>query len=171
MYRDSLHHLRTIWQDISPRERRLISWGVGLLLPILVYMQIWQPIQTQRERLAVRVEELRNQLAQMLAAGEEARRLRALPSRRLVISPAQAARRAAGRFQIQDNLQAVADNADQAQVSFSQVPFSAWTRWLAELDHMGIVIRSCDVAVSETPGLVNASVVLARRNGEMGASP
>ena len=50
------------WNRRSQRERRIVSAGLTLLLGLIIWLGIWDPVQQSREKLAQRNIKLQNEL-------------------------------------------------------------------------------------------------------------
>ncbi len=158
------NRLREFLDGLAPRERNLIAAGLLVLLPVGFYLYVWQPINAERERLAQRVGQLRGELAQLRADGEEIKRLRAQPPMRGADSLEAGARAAAARFGLSPQ-QAVltAQGSDRLLVSMDSVAFDTWLRWVAELGLQGVSLAACKVESLPAPGTVRVRATLDRK--------
>lgn len=151
------------WRDLGRRERGLILAGLGVLLPVALYLYLWQPLTTQRERLHDEVQRLRGDLASLRADAEEIARLRQQPQGSPGASAEALARAAAARQGIDDRLGAVtASGNDRLMVEFAAVPFTPWLAWLGELGATGHGVVACDIELAAQPGELRVQVTLAR---------
>lgn len=149
------------WRDLGGRERRLIVAGLAVLLPVALYLYVWQPMSAQRERLHGQVERLRGEIASLRADAEEIARLRQQPQGS-ANAEAQA-RAAASRLGIADRLASVtAQGSDRLVVEFAAVPVTPWLAWLGELGAAGLGVAACTIEPAAQPGEVRAQVTLAR---------
>lgn len=153
------------WANLAPRERRLITLGLSVLLPVALYFYLWQPLAAERARLDERVGQQRGALAQLRADSEEVQRLRAQAPVRGASSLIATARLAAARFQLEDKLTEVTPQGDERlQVEMREVAFAAWLRWIGELGVQGVTLDACQVDALPTPGQVRARATLLRGN-------
>ncbi len=155
--------IRLFWDGLALRERGLIIFGMVVLLPVGLYLYLWQPATAERARLSVRVQQLRGELAQLRADGEEVQRLRAQAPAGSGESLVTLARQSAARFglpEAKDGL--TAQGNDRLQVELPSVGFDAWVRWLGELGVHGVSLAACQVEALPTPGLVRVKATLVR---------
>jgi len=155
--------LQTYWDGLASRERNLIAVGLFVILPLGLYLYVWQPVQAERARLAIRVEQLRGELAQLRADSEEIKRLRGQAPIRSGNNLEITARQAAARFGLPDVPGAMtAQGNDRLLVNLEAVAFDAWVRWLGELGVQGISLASCKVESLPMAGQVRIKATLAR---------
>jgi type II secretory pathway component PulM len=158
-----LPRFQAFWDGIAARERALILFGVAVLLPVGLYLYVWQPVVAERARLSVRVVQLRGELAQLRASGEEVKRLRAQAPARGGVPLEVAARQAALRFGLPDAAGGLtAQGGDRLLVNLDGVAFDAWLRWLGELGGQGVSLVACQIESLPTPGLVRIKATLGR---------
>lgn len=69
--------MRQWLQGLQARERAVLGFGLALLLVVLGYSLVWQPLQIQRERLRLRLADQQQLMSWMQGAAAEIRRLRA----------------------------------------------------------------------------------------------
>lgn len=151
------------WANLAPRERALIATGLLVLLPVALYFYLWQPLAAERARLDTRVGQLRGELAQLRADGEEVKRLRGQAPVRGAATLEATARLAASRFQLEDKLAEVStQGGDRLVVNMEGVAFDAWLRWVGELGVQGVTLGDCKVEALPEAGLVHARATLRR---------
>lgn len=154
---------RLFWDGLALRERGLILFGLAVLLPVGLYLYVWQPATAERARLSVRVQQLRGELAQLRADGEHVRSLRAQVPAGRGESLETLARQAAARFGLPDAKGGlIPQGNDRLQVELPSVGFDAWIRWLGELGVQGVSLAACQVDALPTPGLVQVKATLVR---------
>jgi general secretion pathway protein M len=156
--------IQDIWDGLAPRERNLVAAGLLVLLPLGLYLYVWQPLAADRIRLDKRVQQLRVEAAQLRADSEEIKRLRAQTPIRAGETLEATARLAAARFGLTDKLGAMTpQGGDRLLVNMEGVSDAAWFRWVGELGVQGVSIKACKVEALPTPGLVRASATLSRQ--------
>jgi general secretion pathway protein M len=149
--------------SLAPRERKLVLLGLMLLLPLGLYLYLWQPLNSERARLTVRVQQLRGEVAQMHIDSEEIKRLRAQAPLRSAQSLEDLARLLAPRFGLPDLKSSLsAQGSDRLMVQLDSVAFDAWIRWLGELGTQGVSLSACQVESLPTPNLVRVKATLVR---------
>jgi type II secretory pathway component PulM len=154
---------RGFWGELAARERVLIGVGLLVLLPVGFYLYVWQPVTAERARLAVRVDQLRGELARLRADSEAVKRMRGQPPISTGDTLENAARQAAARFGLAIAPEALtAQGGDRLLVNLNGVAFDAWVRWLGELGAQGVSLLSCKVEALPEPGQVRVKATLAR---------
>jgi type II secretory pathway component PulM len=154
---------RGFWGELAARERVLIGVGLLVLLPVGFYLYVWQPVTAERARLAIRVDQLRGELAQLRADSEEVKRLRMQPPIPAGDTLENTARQAAARFGLSMAPNALtAQGGDRLLVNLDGVAFDAWVRWLGDLGAQGVSLAACKVEALAEPGQVRVKATLAR---------
>jgi len=155
--------LYELWDGLAARERNLIALGLLVLLPVGLYLYVWQPVNAERARLTLRVEQLRGELARLRANAEEIKQLRAQAPIRGADTLLATARMAASRFGLPEQPGAMTQQGgDRLLVSLDGVAFDAWLRWVGELGIQGVSLAACKVEALPAPGLVRVKATLAR---------
>jgi general secretion pathway protein M len=150
------------WQQLQPRERRLLGVGSVLVAIVLLYVVAFEPAWQGRQRLASELPVLRTQLAQMEAMAAEARQLAGLAGTR--DTPEQV------RAQVEQSLEAAGLRQQVAQFShtdrlidlrFEPVSFAHWLGWF-DTALRETRLRVVDVAIERAaaPGQVSARLTL-----------
>lgn len=157
------HQAMQRWRDLGGRERRLMVAGLALLLPVTMYLYLWQPMTAQRERLHGEVERLRGEVASLRADAAEIVRLRQQPPGGSGTDPHAQVRAVAARLGLADRLASVtAQGGDRLAVEFAAVPFTPWLAWLGELGAAGLEVVTCTIEPTAQAGEVRVQVTLAR---------
>jgi general secretion pathway protein M len=161
----NLESLRQFWSEREPRERALLASGASLAGAALLYLALVEPAFSAIARLQRALPNTRAQSAQLEALLTE---VRALKSRPPVAGAAGADTPAA----IEKSLAAaglkavrVVPLADGAlQLTFANVPYAAWSVWLAAAEReLGMHAISVTAKATAAPG--NADVELTLRSG------
>ena len=151
------------WDGLAARERGLIVFGLAVLLPIGLYLYIWQPVTEERARLTTRVQQLRVELTQLRADAEEIKRLQSQIPVRGGNSLEVVARQSAALFGLPDMERSLsARGNDRLEVNLESVAFDAWLRWLGELGLQGVSLATCKIEAMPEPGMVRIKATLAR---------
>ena len=151
------------WDGLAARERGLIVFGLAVLLPIGLYLYIWQPVTEERARLTTRVQQLRVELTQLRADAEEIKRLQSQIPVRGGNSLEVVARQSAALFGLPDLERSLsARGNDRLEVNLEGVAFDAWLRWLGELGLQGVSLATCKIEAMPEPGMVRIKATLAR---------
>ena len=151
------------WDGLAARERGLIVFGLAVLLPIGLYLYIWQPVTEERARLTTRVQQLRVELTQLRADAEEIKRLQSQIPVRGGNSLEVVARQSAALFGLPDMERSLsARGNDRLEVNLESVAFDAWLRWLGELGLQGVSLATCKIEAMPERGMVRIKATLAR---------
>jgi general secretion pathway protein M len=151
------------WDGLAARERGLIVFGLTVLLPVGLYLYVWQPVTEERTRLATRVQQLRIELTQLRTDAEEIKRLQSQMPVRGGNSLEVVARQSAALFGLPDLERGLsARGNDRLEVTLDNVAFDAWLRWLGELGLQGVSLATCKVQSLPTPGQVSVKATLTR---------
>jgi general secretion pathway protein M len=160
--------LREFWSAREPRERALIAAGLGALLLAVLWAYVWDPIATDRARLAAALPKLRAQAQLVATQGAEVERLRnAARSRGTPTAPDAAIGAAAKSLGLGDAIGAVTVLGEgRVQVVVKPVAFDALVRLLGELAAgQGLAIESLVVRVAPEPGRVQVETLVLRAGG------
>jgi len=168
--RESLQWLRgeaeRFWSARNARERWLLGGGGLLVLVVLPYVAIWEPLVERRAYLQDRVAEQRQDLAWMRSAAEEIQARNGesasaepVTDERSLLSLVDRAARDAG---IDDQLsRAQPDGDGTLRVWMDRVPFDELMGWLDGLQRAaGVEVAALTVERTQDDGLVNARLTL-----------
>jgi len=152
------------WNAFSASEQRTLSWGAGILLPILAFALLWQPAHSAVDKLHKNLPPLRAQLAQMKAQSDEVQSLRqqAQPAvldgaamKKIVESAAAQQGWAAPSFLLELTEQ------NDVRIVAESVSFSRWLHFLSELEATHhIRVGTLSVSPSSAQGVVKISGTL-----------
>ena len=154
------------WSNREPRERWLLT-GAGLILVVLViWLLLWEPVAVKRLQLTQRIEsqqatllamqEISQRAATLTASGHEPRQ----GADGTLLGLADRTVRARG---LAGSLRRIEPDGDrQVRVWLDQAPFDQTVGWLQSIaaEH-GIGVIDANVSAGEQPGLVNLQVTLA----------
>lgn len=153
----------TRWQQLAPRERRVISWGGAGLLAAVLYAYLWQPITEERHKLRANLPQLRETAAQMQRQAQEAGLLGAS----VAPTPQGEAFKSAIHREMRetsfDGKTAQIDMLDEnrASIILAAISFDAWVALLAGLQKgQGIRLESCSIQALPEAGMVSVRAVL-----------
>jgi len=159
--------LRAYWNSREPRERLMLGAGGAIAAILLVYLVIWDPIATERARLARDLPALRTQVAEFRKAADEAEALRGrMRARTSATQPLpQAIQAASQRANLGAPLNQVQSlGADRAQVAASALPFEPFVRWLAQMAQVdGISVETVQATAGAEAGRVQVESLVLRR--------
>jgi general secretion pathway protein M len=160
--------IRELWNAREPRERMVIAAGLGALLVAVLWAYVWDPIATDRARLAAALPKLRAQAQLVATQGAEVERLRnAARSRGTPTAPEAAIGAAAKSLGLGDAIGAVTVLGEgRVQVVVKPVAFDALVHLLGELAAgQGLAVESLVVRVAPEPGRVQVETLVLRAGG------
>jgi general secretion pathway protein M len=154
-----------LWQARNARERAILSGGGIVAIVLILYLLVWDPITSDRERLLRELPKLRAQAAEFRTNADEAESLKGRTKSRGTGQPLSAA--VAGSAQ-QANLgaplrPAQSMGADRVQVSGNGIQFDALIRWIAILASEGIVVEFAQATAATEPGRVQLDSLILKR--------
>ncbi len=157
--------MRQYWDNLQPRERRILAVGAVALLLLLLYALVWDPYRSAVARLEQSVAEQRELVIWMQGAAAEVNRLqkssgrKQLPPGQSLLTVVDSMAKAQGLGQAIKRVQP--DGARAVRVWMEQASFDSVLKWIDTLNaRYGIVVTGLVVDRQETPGLVNARVVV-----------
>ncbi len=158
--------LRQSWENLAPRDRRVLAAGAALLLLIAIWLLVWEPLREARDAARLRTVAAANDLAYLRAVTPQLRDSAAAPVRdgRSLLALVDATARASG---VGDALLRVEPvSASQVRVYFEGAGFDALVDWLGSLQAgQGISIGDFSASRATGVGRVDARVVIERPGG------
>jgi len=156
------------WRERSAREQLVLGAGIAIVLALLGYGWLWQPMVADLDRLDEQLPRLRAQAEQMQRAGDEIARLRARPPGG-AIDPSQLAAlitRSAASHQLTGLRIAPETERRGIQVSMDRARFNAWLAWIDELHRTHrLVVTNVRVHALDAPGMVRIEAEFAPASG------
>ncbi len=159
-----LSKLKARWDGLSASEQRTLTWGAGLLLPILAYVVLWQPAHSALDKLHKSLPPLRAQMVQMKVQSDEVQSLRqhtqpavldGAAMKKIVESAAAREGWAAPAFLLELTEQ------NDVRIIAESVSFSRWLHFLRELETTHhIRVATISIAPSSAQGVVKVSGTL-----------
>lgn len=160
-----MSQLRQRWESLEPRERRVLGAGAVVVLALIVYLFVWEPLAQSRDEWRVRVAAAETDLAWMRGVAPEvlARRGAAptatAPDSRSLLARVDASVREAGLAAALLRVEPVA--ANQVRATFEQAGFDALMRWLETLaQRHGTRVTEMSVQRADGVGVVDARLGL-----------
>ena len=159
--------LGAFWQERSARERRVLGWGSGLLVLVLLWMLGVEPALEGRERWRKDLPQLRADAAQVQALAQQ---LAAAPPR----AAGSAASPTVDKATLESGLAAQGLKAQSlsvqdaggvllVRVNFDDVSFSALTEWLQQQQRtLQLSVSEASVTARERLDRVDARLTLRR---------
>lgn len=155
--------LRQYWDQLQPRERRVLLLGAIALVLLLLYALVWSPFQQTLSRLDSSIVEQRNTLGWMQQAAQEARSLRGthapVSDGRSLLAVTDETARAHGLGTAVKRVQP--DGQHTVRVWLEGARFDDILQWLATLTGKhGVKVTSFGAERSTADGQVHARLVL-----------
>lgn len=155
--------LRTWYDGLAPRERRLVVIGAAAIALMIVYLAVISPIRSAHSRLLDEVQQKRQLLAlinrsagRIQSAGSSVGQLKAGESVFTATSAAIQSSAISGAVQ---RLEQTQDGG--VRLSLSGVSFDALVQWLGSLSREdGIVATRATIQQGNNPGTVDATLTL-----------
>lgn len=160
-----MESLKALWTAREPRERAVIAGGLAVLALAALWAYVWDPIATDRARLAAALPALRAEAQALVEQGIEAQRLRtAMRARPKTGAPEAAVAEAARAAGFGDAVGVTSMGDGRVQVALKPVPFDALVRLLAQLaESHALVVESIAVKAAAEPGRVQVESLVLRR--------
>lgn len=154
--------MKAWWRGLQDRERRLLLLAATVLLAILYWLLLLQPLEAARARAEVAVASLQqaNAEASTQVAAILAARGAAMPRPvRSLFALIDSSARDAGLMNAQTRIEPLAEN--RVRVTMDGVDFDLLAAWLEGLDRSeGVDISEWSVDRALAPGVVNAAMTL-----------
>jgi len=149
------------WNTLSATEQKTILRGAWVLLPLLVYGLLWQPVHQALPKLQTSLPQLRAQAAQMQALAGQAQSLR--QKAQLAVLDSDALRVAVEKSAKEANLPLLVVPGEQnsVRISAESLQFAQWLQWQHLLETtQHIRIASAMLVASPEPGMVKVQATL-----------
>jgi general secretion pathway protein M len=157
--------LRQRWEALEPRERRVLGAGAVVVLAVIGYLLVWEPLVQSRDEWRVRVAAAETDLVWMRSVAPEVLARRGAtpagtaPDSRSLLARVDASVREAGLAGALLRVEPVASN--QVRVTFEQAGFDALMRWLETLaQRHGTRVTEMSVQRADGVGVVDARLGL-----------
>lgn len=164
MVNEWIERLRSQLAARSDRERQVLAVGGMLLLILLGYGLVYEPLRQARIKLAERLPAQRAELRLMRVQAAEIERLRTHMGAAGKGSLEQKIKSSAAAFNLGEAFtRFTALTQDQIQLSTRPLPTGSWTEWLADLERQGVSVIRCRITTSDQIGLASLELTLAGR--------
>lgn len=157
-----MDRLLSFWNERAPREKTVLVLLGAIIVLAIVYLTLVEPAVTGIQRLERGLPQTRSQAAQLDALLGEVKALKARPQV-ATVSPTEA------RGAIDKSLAAAGMKAARIvplsdgdlQITIANVPYAAWSVWLASLEReLGARAISVNANGNGTPGNVDVELAL-----------
>lgn len=159
--------MKAWFMGLEANERRMLTGGGGLLLVMLLYLGIWEPLHNKVDSLRASTAEQTSLLAWMRSAAQEVKQLRGRAGQptklasggsllSLVDSTAKSGRLGEALKRVQP------DGDTKVRVWLEAASFDDLIRWLSTLEtRYGVHVESSVLQALDNPGRVDARLVFA----------
>lgn len=155
--------IKTWWGGLAQRDRRILLIGLGLALPLLGYLLLWQPLAKARDTARAAHAETAAQHAEIkqLAAQLKARPASQAAPANGTTSPLAAVEAVAREQRLLDQLKRrEAEGANGVRLTLEEAPADALMRLLEALEQRhGLHVGQAQIDPA-SPGKVNAQISL-----------
>lgn len=145
----------------SPRERQTLAVGGAILLVLIGYGMIYEPITQARAKLAAQLPAKRAELRLLRAQSAEIEYLRKHMGESANGTAEQRVKASAAAFGLVGNFTkftALAGN--EIQLATQPLPTATWSDWLGDLERHGITVQRCRISAGGQPGLASLELTL-----------
>jgi general secretion pathway protein M len=151
-----------LWDNRSPRERRVIAVAGALLVLLLAIALVWLPLERLRTRLANELPRLRASIAALQRDADEVKRLRSMPAIASGKAAPLSALAASGARELPGAQITILDDK-HVRVSGADVGYAALLDWIAAVQAAhGLRVELAHVEALPAAGRVRAELTLAR---------
>ncbi len=152
--------MKRFFAQLSQRERQLLLYGGGVILLVLLWLLVYQPLSNRINRQVVLKNQLQQQLTGMQQAaatikGHSLRPQQVLPIDQTFSSWLDAQLNKLNMQQSVKRSEPIDENT--VTLWLESVPFDPWADWLQQINRQyGVVVEQADIQVTDrTQGLVN----------------
>jgi general secretion pathway protein M len=149
------------WDTLSATEQKTILRGAWLLVPLLMYGLLWQPVHQALPKLQAALPQLRAQADQMQSLAGQAQALRQKAQLAVLDSDAlktvvEKSAQAAGL-----PLLVVPGEQNSVRISAESILFARWLQWQHALElNQHIRVSTAMLVASPEPGMVKVQATL-----------
>ncbi|RRQ21462.1 type II secretion system protein GspM [Thiohalobacter thiocyanaticus] len=152
--------------SLAPRERLIVAGGAAVLLLLVLWLGLWEPLDQRVEELEQSVAVQEEEFTWMQQAAAEIQQLRRSGGQaaaglqgRSLLAVVDQATRAAG---LNSGLKRIEpEGQSRVRVQFEQIGFDDFMRWLDGLHRQyGVFTQSITIEREEAPGRVNIRLTL-----------
>lgn len=153
--------LKARWSALGARERSALSVLALFLVPVLLYLLVWIPVERGLERSQARLTAVQAQLAQVREQAALVASLRAAPRSDAPADAASAVQEAAAQNGLKELVKRVdSDSPGSVRVQLEAAPFSSLMSLMVDLQKKGLRAESAKIERNAKPGTVNANLLL-----------
>jgi general secretion pathway protein M len=161
MLNEWIGRLRAQLAGRTARERRVLAVGGVILLALVGYGGVYEPLNQARLKLADRLPVQRAELRLMRVQAEEIERLRTHMGAAGKGSLEQRIKSSAAAFNLGEAFtRFTALTPDQVHLATQPLPTGGWIEWLADLERQGVSVARCQITASDQIGLASLELTL-----------
>ena len=161
MVNEWIERLRGRFAARSARERRILAVGGGILLVLIAYGGVYEPLRDARAKLVDRLPVQRAELRLMRIQVAEIERLRTHMGAAAQGTLEQRIKSSAAAFNLGEAFtQFTALTPEQIHAVTRPLPTGTWVDWLADLERQGVTVVRCRVNTSDQIGLASLELTL-----------
>ncbi len=149
------------WDTLSATEQNTVTRGAWVLLPLLMYGLLWQPVHEALPKLQATLPQLRAQTDQMQTLASQAQSLR--QQAQLAVLDSDALKTAVEKSAQAAGLQLVVVPGEQnsVRISVESMGFAQWLQWQRTLETtQHIRVSSAMLVAAPEAGLVKVQATL-----------
>lgn len=161
MINDWIERLRGQLAARNERERRTLAVGAGILLLLIGYGGVYEPLRDARAKLVERLPGQRAELRLMRIQVAEIERLRTHMGAAAQGTLEQRIKASAAAFDLGEAFtQFTALTPEQIQIATRPLPTGTWTDWLADLERQGVTVVRGRIKTGDQNGLASLELTL-----------
>lgn len=155
------------WAGLSQRERAIVAGGAIVVMLLVLWLFVVQPLTSARDRLRSALPSLRAQAAQVAAGAEEVKKLRTAGARSATSGdPVAGVLETAEAAGLKDRIRSVSPTSDTVAVSLEPVAYPRLVRWLGDLAQgRGLVVAAFGARVPENGAALEVETLSLRIPG------
>ena len=154
--------------NLQPRERLILLGAALVLLPLLLYLLVWEPLDKEVRTLRNSVSAGQKQIAWLQQASAEARALKAggaAATADTSVSLISAVETTATQRNLRSALKRIEpQGSDKIAIDIDNAAFDDIIRWIGELQtRYGATVSQFSAARGDDPGRIEGRLVLTRK--------
>ncbi|MFO8005487.1 type II secretion system protein GspM [Thioalkalivibrio sp.] len=162
--------MMTYWNNLQPREQRVLLAGGAVLLAVILFLGLVEPLLQGREEARDRLAQAKAELSWMQAHAPEVATARGAKAAqdegrpplegRSLIAHVDASARA---FGLSEHLASARPGERDVSVDLKGVSYTVVMNWLSELEQQGVAPERVLLERVVEPGRINAELLLTRQ--------
>ena len=155
------------YTNLQERERLIIIAAVVILIPLMLYLVLWEPLSRQVDTLRNNVGAAQAQVAWIQQSSQEAKSLQAnsgAPSAKLNVSLISAVETTANQRGIRPQIKRIEPQGNQKiSIEIDDASFDKVISWISQLQtEYGASVTQLSASRAERPGRIKARLILKR---------